>query len=95
MILNLLAAAVSSGMPSALANSLDSYVEGLFSLARDPSSSVQKAVCTGLVHVLQLQPELLMPQMHNVIEYMLESTQVRRSPLRWFTGDVDSVWCHC
>ena len=76
VILNLLAAAVTAGMPSALANSLDSYVEGLFSLARDPSASVQKAVCTGLVHVLQLRPQLLMPQMHNVIEYMLESTQV-------------------
>lgn len=80
VILNLLAAAVSTGMPSALAASLDSYVEGLFSLARDPSSSVQKGVCTGLVHVMVLQPELLMPQMHNVIEYMLESTQVRRPP---------------
>ena len=49
---------------------------GLFRLATDPSLSVRRAVCAGLVHMLQLQPGLLAPQMRDVIQYMLESTQV-------------------
>ena len=41
-----------------------------------PSTEVRKAVCTGLVQMLQLQPEWLAPHMHDIIEYMLASTQV-------------------
>ncbi len=52
---------------------------GLFRLATDPSLAVRRAVCAGLVHMLQLQPALLAPQMRDVIQYMLESTQVRRN----------------
>ena len=51
---------------------------GLFRLATDPSLAVRRAVCAGLVHMLQLQPALLAPQMRDVIQYMLESTQVCR-----------------
>ena len=53
---------------------------GLFRLATDPSLGVRRAVCAGLVHMLQLQPGLLAPQMRDVIQYMLESTQVREGP---------------
>ena len=52
------------------------YLQGLFALAHDTSTEVRKAVCTGLVQMLQLQPELLAPHMHDIIEYMLASTQV-------------------
>ena len=52
------------------------YLQGLFALAHDPSTEVRKAVCTGLVQMLQLQPESLAPHMHDIIEYMLASTQV-------------------
>ncbi len=52
------------------------YLAGLFALAHDPSSEVRKPVCTGLVQLLHLQPERLVPHMHEIIEYMLESTQV-------------------
>ena len=57
------------------------YVNGLFTLAHDPSSDVRKVVCTGLVQMLHLQPNRLQPHMHDIIEYMLQSTQVR------FPGD--------
>ena len=53
------------------------YVNGLFALAHDPSSDVRKVVCTGLVQMLHLQPNRLQPHMHDIIEYMLQSTQVR------------------
>ena len=39
-------------------------------------------MCTGLVQLLHLQPERLAPHMHDIIEYMLESTQVRMFSLR-------------
>ena len=50
---------------------------GLFASAHDTHSGVRKAVCTGLVQMLHLQPERLAPHMDQIIEYMLESTQVR------------------
>ena len=56
------------------------YLAGLFALAHDPSSEVRKPVCTGLVQLLHLQPERLVPHMHEIIEYMLESTQVPPHP---------------
>lgn len=46
------------------------------SLARDPLAGVRCAVCGGLVQLLHLQPEALVPQMRDIIEYMLESSQV-------------------
>lgn len=55
------------------------YLAGLFALAHDPSSEVRKPVCTGLVQLLHLQPERLVPHMQDIIEYMLESTQVNTS----------------
>ena len=57
-----------------------SYVAGLFASAHDSHSGVRKAVCAGLVQMLQLQPERLAPHMDQIIEYMLESTQVRTTP---------------
>ena len=55
------------------------YLAGLFALAHDPSTEVRKPVCTGLVQLLHLQPERLGPHMQSIIEYMLESTQVKAS----------------
>lgn len=55
---------------------METYRLGLFSLARDSSAGVRRAVCGGLVQLLHLQPEALAPQMRDIIEYMLESSQV-------------------
>ena len=75
----------------------DPFTEGLFRLATDPSLAVRRAVCAGLVHMLQLQPGLLAPQMRDVIQYMLESTQVRlarRARCAGVHGIVASAACH-
>ena len=60
------------------------YLAGLFALAHDPSGEVRKPVCTGLVQLLHLQPERLAAHMRDIIEYMLESTQVPTRPPLWF-----------
>ena len=52
------------------------FLQGLFTLAHDPSPAVRKAVCTGLVAMLMAMPERLEPSMADLIEYMLQSTQV-------------------
>eukprot|EP00887_Chlorella_sp_A99_P008169 scaffold12.g8169.t1 len=66
---------LSDAMPAALAANLDAYLQGLFTLAHDPSAPVRKAVCTGLVHSVLVAPERLRPSMPDIIEYMLASTQ--------------------
>eukprot|EP00884_Botryococcus_braunii_P019984 jgi/Botrbrau1/666/Bobra.0161s0050.1 len=70
-IMNLLA----GGMPSALVDNIDAYLKGLFQLAHDPSPEVRKAVCTGLVQMLHLEPTRLQPHLEPLIDYMLLSTQ--------------------
>ena len=52
------------------------FLTALFALAHDPSPAVRKAVCTGLVALLMCMPERLQPSMPDLIEYMLQSTQV-------------------
>lgn len=47
----------------------------MFNLAYDASNNVRKAVCTGLVQLLTLQPDRLETQMADIIEYMLRCTQ--------------------
>ena len=59
-----------------MGGALRRYLAGLFALAHDPSGEVRKPVCTGLVQLLHLQPERLAAHMRDIIEYMLESTQV-------------------
>eukprot|EP00894_Picocystis_sp_ML_P004070 jgi/Pico_ML_1/54587/g484.t1 len=62
-------------MPSALQLNLDLYLQGLFALAKDADNEVRKNVCNGLVQLMEVQPDKLMPFMKDVIEYMLGSTQ--------------------
>lgn len=59
--------------PASLEPLIDSYVQGLFSLAHDPSPLVRKAVCNGLVLLLSLVPEKLNNNMGDIIEYMMTS----------------------
>ena len=53
-----------------------SFLQGLFTLAMDPSTAVRKAVCMGLVAMLLAVPDRLEPSMPDLIEYMLKATQV-------------------
>lgn len=66
---------LSNVMPPALLDSMDSFLQGLFTLAVDPAPAVRKAVCMGLVTMLMAVPERLQPSLPDLIEYMLKSTQ--------------------
>lgn len=66
------------------------FLTALFALAHDPSPAVRKAVCTGLVAVLMSMPERLQPSMTDLIEYMLQSTQV--PTFFWGLGGDEGGW---
>ncbi|ABP01032.1 predicted protein [Ostreococcus lucimarinus CCE9901] len=51
---------------------LDSYLQGLFSLANDPDNDVRRLVCSGLVMLIHICPEKLAPNLREIIVYMLE-----------------------
>ena len=72
--LNSLNEFVQIGSPSMAAN-IDAYVGALFARASDERPVVRKSVCRALVLVLGTWPEKLAPQMDNLVEYMLYSTQ--------------------
>jgi hypothetical protein len=67
---------LAAGAGGGLGAAMETYRLGLFSLARDSSPGVRRAVCGGLVQLLHLQPEALASQMRDIIAYMLESSQV-------------------
>ncbi|KAI8342075.1 armadillo-type protein [Chlamydoabsidia padenii] len=57
-----------------LLNRMNEYLEGLFKLATDDSVEVRKSVCQSLVNVFETCPEVLLPHMPNLVDYMLYST---------------------
>ncbi|ORZ08387.1 armadillo-type protein [Absidia repens] len=57
-----------------LMNRMNELLGGLFKLASDDSVEVRKAVCQSLVNVFEFCPEALLPQMPNLVDYMLYST---------------------
>ena len=67
---------VPSNTPS-LYNHIDTFLATLFKRASDDDASVRRHVCQSLVLLLASKPEKLMPEMHNVAEYMLFSTRDR------------------
>ncbi|CAG8553062.1 7040_t:CDS:10 [Diversispora eburnea] len=54
---------------------IDAFVAALFKRASDENSEVRKNVCQALVMLLEVRPDKLMPEISNVVEYMLYSTQ--------------------
>lgn len=54
---------------------IDGIINSFFRTAADTDAVVRRNVCTGLVLLLASRPEKLVPEMHNVAEYMLYSTQ--------------------
>ncbi|KAJ7743623.1 armadillo-type protein [Mycena metata] len=54
---------------------LDTFIATLSKLAPDNDPSVRRHVCQALVLLLAAHPEMLMPEMVNVAEYMLYSTK--------------------
>lgn len=54
---------------------IDTFIEGLFSLANDSEPEVRKNVCKALVMLLEVRMDRLIPHLHHIIEYMLTRTQ--------------------
>lgn len=54
---------------------IDPFLTSLFHVATDNDAEVRKNVCRAFVLLLEVRIDRLMPQMHNIIEYMLARTQ--------------------
>ncbi|KAK3816263.1 MAG: armadillo-type protein [Benniella sp.] len=54
---------------------IDAFVEGLGHLSNDTHPDVRKHVCQAMVMLLEVRPDKLIPQINNVVEYMLYSTK--------------------
>lgn len=54
---------------------VDAFVEGLGQLSGDNNPDVRKHVCQAMVMLLEARPDKLIPQINNVVEYMLYSTK--------------------
>ncbi|KAF9086646.1 hypothetical protein BGX29_011963 [Mortierella sp. GBA35] len=54
---------------------VDAFVEGLGQLSNDNHPDVRKHVCQAMVMLLEVRPDKLIPQINNVVEYMLYSTK--------------------
>ncbi|KAG4073810.1 hypothetical protein HA402_001034 [Bradysia odoriphaga] len=54
---------------------IDTFIENLFHLSTDEDHEVRKNVCRGLVMLLEVRMDRLIPHMNQIIEYMLLRTQ--------------------
>ncbi|CAG0890893.1 unnamed protein product [Darwinula stevensoni] len=63
------------GRTEALMEHIDTFLANLSALATDNDRDVRKNVCRALVMLLEVRMDRLIPQMHNIIEYMLMRTQ--------------------
>ncbi|KAJ1672654.1 hypothetical protein EV182_006762, partial [Spiromyces aspiralis] len=54
---------------------IDSFVTELFKQANHTNNDVRKCVCKAIVAILESRPDKLLPEMENVVNYMLYSTQ--------------------
>ncbi|CAO3597936.1 unnamed protein product [Absidia cylindrospora] len=53
---------------------MNDFLGGLFKLATDEHIEIRKTVCQSLVNVFEFSPEFILPQMPNLVDYMLYST---------------------
>ncbi|KZV89097.1 ARM repeat-containing protein [Exidia glandulosa HHB12029] len=60
---------------------IDQFISMLFKRASDEDTTVRRNVCQGLVMLLASRPDKLMPEIHNVAEYMIYSTQDKNETL--------------
>lgn len=54
---------------------IDAFLQNLFQVATDDDAEVRKNVCRALVMLLEVRLDRLMPDIDNIIEYMLVRTQ--------------------
>ena len=67
------------GRSQALMVHIDEFIQNLFFLASDEDPEVRKNVCRAIVMLLEVRLDRLVPQMNNIIDYMLQRTQVTQS----------------
>jgi len=63
------------GRSQALMLHIDDFIQNLFFLAGDDDPEVRKNVCRAIVMLLEVRLDRLIPQMNNIIDYMLLRTQ--------------------
>ncbi|MBW0480886.1 hypothetical protein O181_020601 [Austropuccinia psidii MF-1] len=66
---------IQTGGEGSLSDNLQSYVEALFLSANDRSPDVRKNVCSALVSLLSSNPDILIPNLSQTVDFMLYSTQ--------------------
>ncbi|KAJ1966010.1 hypothetical protein GGI12_000384 [Dipsacomyces acuminosporus] len=54
---------------------MDTFVVELFKRANDDNAEVLKSVCRAVVALLESRPDKLVPELENVVNYMLHTTQ--------------------
>lgn len=59
----------------ALMSNIDLFLQNLFRLADDADSDVRKHVCHALVMLVQAQIEQVEPHIHEILRYMLSTSQ--------------------
>ncbi|CEP13027.1 hypothetical protein [Parasitella parasitica] len=64
-----------------LMTKINEFLQALFSRATDDNIDIRKAVCQALVSLLEASPQVLLPHMPNLVEYMLFCTQSEDSDL--------------
>ena len=62
------------GDSQAVKANMQVFVHGLFELAQDPDDSVRKNVCKALVLQLESHPETIIPNLPNIVGFMLQMT---------------------
>ncbi|MCO5585248.1 hypothetical protein L7F22_039181 [Adiantum nelumboides] len=60
---------------SPLQQHMDAFIKALFASATDGEATIRRFVCQALVLILGARPEKLMPEINNVVDYMLFSTE--------------------
>ncbi|PLW35017.1 hypothetical protein PCASD_15334 [Puccinia coronata f. sp. avenae] len=66
---------IQTGGDGSLSDNLQAYVEALFLSASDRSPDVRKNVCSALVSLLSSNPDVLMPNLSQTVDFMLYATQ--------------------
>ena len=54
---------------------IDEFIQNLFFLASDVDPEVRKNVCRAIMMLLEVWLDRLVPQMNDIINYMLQRTQ--------------------
>ena len=61
-------------LPPSLLVNMDTYLQGLFYLSNDSSPEVRKRVCQAFVTLVEVRVDYLMPNIRNIVQFMLHAT---------------------